>query len=123
MSLEDECIFSRIINLINKFACIFIRLLMSSQLSLTNIAVITISFAYRILLLSKKKKKAHAHSKPPCRGGSAAAGGHGVGYGVGYGVGRSSGGPVGGAWRGGCRWLRPLCRAPFDHAPSAHTTP
>ena len=65
MSLEDECIFSRIINLINKFTCIFIRLLMSSRLSLMNIAVITISFTYCILLRSKTEttyRRTHTHT-------------------------------------------------------------
>ncbi len=56
-SLEDKWIFSRIINLINKFACIFIKLLKSLQPGLMNAAVITISFTFYHLLLFRDEMK------------------------------------------------------------------
>lgn len=50
---EDKWIFSRIINLINKFTCIFISLLMSAPRCLMSNAIITVPFAYL-----------HSHSHP-----------------------------------------------------------
>ena len=57
MSLEDKWIFSRIINLINKFACIFIRLLKSFQPSLMSVGVIIVSFTFCNLLQFRACKK------------------------------------------------------------------